>query len=147
MQDSEERLVNALLADGLARVRKDAPEQAIAQVEDWLGSEDAFIQQLGLRALVPIFNEGYDQNLPIFFRILTPFVRQIPGRMRADLLDALRALARRSPKETAFFLRQILETHGNSDTAWLIRQCMEDFPPEVQRGLRAAGREADLKRP
>ena len=145
-RDTEEGLVNALLVEGLTRVRREAPQKAISQVELWLAAEEAPIQQLGLRALVPIIRDQNDHNIPIFLRILGPFVRQIPNRLRADLLDVLRVLAHRSPQETAFFLRQILDIHGSPDTAWLIRQCVADFPAEIQPSLRAAGRESHLKK-
>jgi hypothetical protein len=61
-------------------------------------------------------------------------------------LDALNALARRSPKETAYFLRQMAEIPNSPDAAWLIRRCLPEFPPEIQPGLRSAAREVEKQR-
>ena len=56
-------------------------------------------------------------------------------------MDLLIALARRSPKETAYSLRQILDAPEAPETAWLIRQVMRYFPAETQDSLRAALRQ------
>jgi hypothetical protein len=57
-------------------------------------------------------------------------------------MDLLIALARRSPKETAYTLRQILEAPEVHDSAWLTRQVMRYFPAETQDSLRAALRQS-----
>jgi hypothetical protein len=120
---------------------REAPGRFSQQVEDWLGDGDLSLQQLGLRALLPLMEVDI-HLLPVFYHLLAPFVRAVPPRLRPELLDVLRALARRSPKETAYFLRQGLETSSNPDTPWLVRQCLNDFPPEFQSSLRAAARSA-----
>jgi hypothetical protein len=140
---AEERLIHALLHDGLSRLRKSAPEHLLNRVEIWLEDPDPFKQQLGLRSLVPILSAGNYQNLPVFFRLLSRIVRIVPARLRPDLQDAVRALARHSPKETAFFLRQMAESPNSPDAAWLIRHCLSEFPPEIQPALRAAAREPE----
>jgi len=144
--EAEERLIRALLNEGLSRLRKEEPEQVINRVETWLEDQDVEKQKLGLRALVPVLNRREYEDLPLFFRLLGPLVRNIPDKLRHDLLDALNALARRSPKETAYFLRQMAEIPNSPDTAWLIRQCLPEFPPEIQPGLRSAAREVEKQR-
>jgi hypothetical protein len=56
--------------------------------------------------------------------------------LHADLLDILEVLAIRSPEETSYFLRQTLYLPNSSDTPWLIRQVLHNFPPENQITLR-----------
>jgi hypothetical protein len=60
-------------------------------------------------------------------------------------LDVLIALARCSPRETAFFLRQSLELPNSPDTPWLIRQTARYFPADIQESLRAAVRGVEWK--
>jgi hypothetical protein len=50
----------------------------------------------------------------------------------------VRALIHSSPSETAYLLRQNLTVPDNPDTAWLIRQVLDDFPEETRAGLKAA---------
>jgi hypothetical protein len=51
------------------------------------------------------------------------------------------ALARRSPSETAHFLRQNLASPQGLDTAWLIRKLLPEFPQEARARLRETLRE------
>ena len=140
---TEARLVDALLALGLARLRAEKPGRAQVEIQAWLVSPDQFTQQLGLQALTYLLDEpGYD-NLPEVYRMITPLVRAAPSALRPDLLNVLRKLATISPRETAYFLRQNLAIRqDNPGTAWLARNCLASFPPEIQSNLRSAIREA-----
>jgi hypothetical protein len=143
---SDERLLAALLQFGLAHVRSEHPNQLFQQVGIWLEDPSRFAQQIGLRALIPLLSSAEYDNLPAIFQLITPFARQIPAQLRPDLLDAMHALALRSPQETAYFLHENLNALDNPDTPWLIRQCLADFPPEIQEGLRLAAREAERQK-
>jgi hypothetical protein len=106
--------------------------------QDWVESSDTFHQQLGLQALLPLIRDPGFEDLPVFFRTIQPLARQTPPALRPDLLDVLETLAERSPTETAYFLRQTLDTPDALDTPWLIRQLLHAFPPENQSALREA---------
>lgn len=136
----ELQLVESLLSLGVARLQREHPMILLQQVERWLAHPQPFYQQLGLRALLPLVNNPGFENLPVFFRLITPLCQAAPSGLRADLLDVLAALARRSPQETAYFLRQVLAYPDAPDTPWLIRQSLSEFPPEIQAGLRNAVR-------
>ncbi len=136
----EDYLINALLTHGLVYVRQHEPEALIRLIRNWIKSEDRFEQYLGLRALIPIIEDREFENLPAFFRMIQPQARAAHPSLRQDLLDVLAAFAHRSPKETAYFLRQTLEMPGATDTPWLIRQSLHEFPAEIQPGLREAVR-------
>jgi hypothetical protein len=115
----------------------------IRLIEGWLRSTKIFQQQLGLRALLPLIQDPGFENLPVFFRLIQSLCQTAPAALRPDLLDVLAALARRSPQETAYFLRQTLMFPDSADTPWLVRQSLSKFPPEYQASLRQAVREAD----
>lgn len=145
-QQTEARLSNQLVRDGLSRVRKEEPQKVLARLKGWLASPDPLIQQMGLHALLSSLSTESDDNLPAYLRLLNPLIRIIPSGLRPDLLDVLHALARRSPKETAYTFQQALQMPNNPDTGWLVRQCLEDFPPEIQDSLSAAARASEQAR-
>lgn len=139
----EDRFLTELLTQGLSRCSQESPESLIEQVKDWLSNSDISSQRLGLRSLHNLLSSHGYENMPIFFSLLTPYTRKLPSQLRPDMLDILRTLARRVPKETAYFLRQNLHAPDNPDTAWLIRHCLHEFPYEIQDNLRTTVREID----
>lgn len=140
---TEARLVDALLSLGLARLRAETPGRTQAEIQTWLVSTDQFTQQLGLQALTYLLEEPGYENLPQAYRMITPLVRAAPSALRPDLLNVLRKLATISPRETAYFLRQNMAIQqDNPGTAWLARNCLVSFPPEIRANLRSAIREA-----
>jgi hypothetical protein len=141
--DLEFFLIEALLSNGVERLHREQPQVLLKMIEGWLGSTKTFPQQLGLRALLPLIQAPAFENLPVFFRLIQPLCQVAPAALRPDLLDVLAALARRSPQETAYFLRQTLMFSDSPDTPWLIRQSLDQFPPELQASLRQAMRDAD----
>lgn len=136
--DIEEQVLAFLVQDGLASVRKGAPESLLTHIESWTGSSDTTIRQMGLRALSPLLHNSDFENLPIFYRLITPYVRSVPSDLRPDVLEVIKELAHRSPQETAYFLKQNLELSDSKDTAWIIRQSLNEFPESNQKTLRTA---------
>lgn len=134
----DRRLLDGLLEHGVRRFQEQAPDQVLELVAAWLASSDFTSRQAGLHSLLPMIKEAGNPGLPTVFRLVTPFLRIAPSRLRPDILAVVRALARCSPSETAYLLRQNLTVPDNPDTAWIIRQVLDEFPEETQRGLREA---------
>lgn len=137
----EERLISLVLELSLIRIRKENPAALLTKTEGWLGSEKPTEQQIGLKALKSVLVSRESQEFPLFIQIITPFTRKAPLQIRSDILDVLEALAIRSPKETAYLLRQSLNSPNNPDTALLIRKLLPVFPTDLQESLRQALRE------
>jgi hypothetical protein len=140
--DLDVQLLDVILMDGLIRLRKERPLVMINLIQDWLNLSDNFYRQLGLRALLPAISDPGFENLPIFFRMIQPFMGNTPSGLRPDLLEVLTALAHRSPQEAAYFLRQCLDAQSVTDTPWLIRQILSEFPTDIQVNLRQSVRRA-----
>jgi hypothetical protein len=136
--ETEPRLIEALLRQGLAPIQHDTPGRYMALLEDWLASPNLPEQEVGLRGILPLLEGDSYHNLPVVYRVLTPFVRVAHNRLRPALLTVLDALVERSPQETAYFLRQNLATPESIDTPWIIRKLLRQFPREVQDNLRKA---------
>ncbi len=133
----DESLVQALFVNGLAALRRTDPERLILLVEQWLSSGNVKEIHHGLLTLQPLVDDLEYKNLPVFFRLIQPLCRETPPALRSPVMDVLAALAHRSPQETAYFLRQNLETSSSQDIAWLIRQVVIEFPDEQEQSLRA----------
>jgi len=137
-QDLDNLILDGLLEFGLSRLQQDSPDILLELVSSWLTTPDHISNVAGMRALLPLINGLGAENLPSIFRMLVPFIRVAPSRLRPDIIAVLTALADYSPAETAFFLRQNLSAPDNPDTAWLVRQVLNEFPKETQSSLRQA---------
>jgi hypothetical protein len=144
--DVELSLSSIVLESSCSRLRNEHPRAMVALIRDWLDQRNPFYQQLALRALLPLIEHPEFLNVPVFFRIIQPLAASVPTGLKPDLLDVIAALARRSPSETAYFLEKTLLLSEAPDTAWLIRQSLEEFPAVLQKNLRKAERSASERR-
>jgi DNA alkylation repair enzyme len=134
----EKRLLDGVLECGLRRLQLESPDLLMHLVDGWLASNDLPSQQAGLRALPSLIKRAGADTLPGIFKALTPYLRVAPSKLRPDILAALSALAECSPQETAYVLHQNLSAPDNPDTAWLVRQVLDEFPADTSKSLRAA---------
>ena len=139
--DVEARLLEPLFTQGIGCLRREHPGEVIILAGDWLQQKDLFYQQLGLRIMLSFIDDPQYENLPAFYRLVQPLVRSAPARLRPDILEVLAALIRRSPNETAYFLRQTAALPNSPDTPFLIRQLLRDFPEDFQNGMREFSRQ------
>lgn len=133
----DKRLLDSLLTHSLEQFHHALPAQVLEMSSAWLASPEFTLQQAGLRLLLPLIDHSGIENLPAIFRLLTPYLRIAPSRLRPDILAVLTSLAHTSPSETAYLLRQNLSVPDNPDTAWIIRQVLDEFTEETKAGLRA----------
>ena len=131
---SDDQLASLIFDLGLDRMRSESPEILIQQISNWLDDADTSNQKLGLQALKPLIAASKYENTPVFFRQLSPYVRQLPPELRNEVRESVYCLAEQSPVETAHFLRQYIGI--SPDAAWLARQCMRLFPEDIQISLR-----------
>jgi hypothetical protein len=132
----EDVLIDALLQDGAIKIRREMPDDFQILVEEWLSISETPLKKLGLRAIPPLVENQKFDNLPVFYRLLAPLLRESSTTLEIDLLRAIRALGRRSPQETAYFLEQNLIAPHKSGTTVIVRRSIDVFPTEVQAQLR-----------
>lgn len=137
-QESDRRLVSSIFAQSLAPVRKNNPELIVALAQEWLQEPGMDKQRLGLQALLPLASDPGFENLPVFFKILIPIAVQIKTDLRPELLDIVLALARRSPRETTYFVQELLQIPGCLSAGWLARQLLPHLPEDIAPSLRQA---------
>ncbi len=132
----EDRLLDALLERSLSQLRSQSPQASAKIVQHWLSSPNPFEKQLGLRLLATMASDTSYSDLPLIFRLISPFLRIAPRQLRPDIIKIIDHLITRSGSEVAYLLLQNLTAPDNPDTAWLIRQVITHFPPELQTRLR-----------
>jgi hypothetical protein len=137
----EDALLDALLDHGAAHIRESSPNEYQLLVEDWLSDGEQASRKVGLRALPALILHPTFDNLPVFYRLLAPLVRDSASMLETDLLGAVRALGQRSPQETAYFLHQNLIATKNKGIAVITRRSLDVFPPDLQNSLRKVLRE------
>lgn len=133
----DDLLLNALLDQGLFRLRNEHIAVLIDQIKAWFSQEEVFYHRCGLWAICYTALDPKFHDLPTLFHLITPFIRAAPAELRPDVLNILRELAHHAPQETAFLLRQNVSRSQSTETAWLTRQLLSEFPPLVQESLRA----------
>ncbi len=132
----EEKIIKALASKGLDRLRTEADDAYIVLLENWLSSSHSSLVLIGLRALPSLLEiEGFD-NLPLVFRWIGPIVREADREIRGDLITVIRLLAKRSPQETIYFLRQSLAATTNPKLDKLVRRALEELPDDMRETLR-----------
>jgi hypothetical protein len=107
-------------------------------VERWINSESLAQQMIGFTALHGVIEDRNFENIPVIFRILTVPIEMTNRATIHDLESLVILLSRRSPVETAYFLRQCYLRAGNPILSRLVRKVLPVFPEENQINLRKA---------
>jgi hypothetical protein len=139
---TDQQLIDAMFTHGLNRFAAQNPDTYLQLVEAWLGSNSRLEKALGLRAMATLVRQPEFKNFPPCFRLLAPFVHQANQDLRPELVESLRALAERSPKEAAYFFIEMLESGYNTQMGMLLRLALEPLPPDLQATVRSHLRES-----
>jgi hypothetical protein len=135
-RDIDTQLLEILTSRGSIRLRREQPERWLVLIEQWLSDPQNEIQEVGLKALIPLIQDREFENIPRIFRLLGPLVQNAPKTLYSELTEVLTELARRAPAESAYFLRQMMSIGNNMATTRLVRRCLPAFNEEMQINLR-----------
>jgi hypothetical protein len=125
-----ESLANALLVLG-----ENSTEKIIDLLKFWLNTSDSGTQKLAFWTIGSLVRDPRFKYLPNIFKLLTPHIQSVNLVPDPDLVEAIRCLARKSPKETAYYLRRNLALSENPGIYALIRKGLDAFPDENQKEL------------
>lgn len=134
-------LMDALLSKGTDRLRLKSPQTLYKLASEWLSASDVKTQILGLKLLLPIVQVPEFENLPEIFTLLRLPLQNLSPRNLTETQHIIQALTKKSPSETAYFLRQSLSIGSSKDLIRLIRKSLPAFPAETQERLRQAIKE------
>jgi hypothetical protein len=125
-----ESLANVLLALG-----KKSTETIFDLLKYWLFTSDFDTRKLSYWIIGSLVSDSRFKHLPNIYKLLTPHIQSVNQVPDPDLVEAIRCLARKSPKETAYYLRRNLALSDNPGLYALIRKCLDAFPQAIQKEL------------
>jgi hypothetical protein len=129
--------LDSSLATGLVQLRREAPARFFSLLESWIQNPKSATRRLGLRVIPPLVSEPAFVNLPVIFNLLLPLMQKEDLITDADLMQAISALAKRTPKETAYFLKQSLSLSNQPGMDVFIRRILDSFPEQDRDEIRA----------
>lgn len=125
-----------LLSKGLVGVQSAFPEVWESFIESLLSQDEPKMIALGVLGLTEGIKNPTYTNLPAIFRLISPMVQEPQYTMMRALTSLVKALAHRSPVETAFFLQQALSLSKSEETVRLVKGSLESFPENLRPGLK-----------
>jgi len=133
--DEPAEILEMLFNRGSIRLRTEQSGMWLETIQKWLDSSSTALQNMGLQALLAVVNDRQFTNLPPAYRMISKFLHSPHTAVVRSLQNLLEALARRSPTETAYFLRQILGSPTPMTTIRMIRKVLPLLPAEGQANL------------
>ena len=134
VRDPEVR--TALLTTSLTRLRREAPDNFLILVREWLHPAREKLWPNGIRALLALIADPDFENLPPVFEIVRPVIDNAPPAMQVDLRTLLTALYEASATETAFFLKQLIRDSQNPNTPIILRRMAPNLPKGLADSIR-----------
>ncbi|NLI44028.1 MAG: DNA alkylation repair protein [Chloroflexi bacterium] len=104
-------------------------------MEKLLSSPSARLQAVGLLALAQDLEQRPLSKFSGIFKIVRPFLQAADDQLENNLSLVVRNMARRTPNETAYLLKQVLSDTAGSEIERRIRDYLPYFPPETAAGL------------
>lgn len=131
-------VVNSVFNKANLRLRAEDPKGWTEFVGSLLASPEERTQNHGLYALSLLAEQAQSNQLPRFFRWIRPFLQSDQIFIQSNLNLVIAALARRSPTETAYVLKEVLSDTDGSSIEGRVRAYLPYFDEQVSQGLQAA---------
>lgn len=125
-----------LLDTSLARMRKEAPDQFLELVGEWLQPQRSRLWSNGLQAVLSAVHDPAFVNLPPVLQLIEPVMTAAPAKLQLEIEELVLALYKSSSTETTYFLRQVLSQSEDPMTAITFRRISSSFPSELKAELR-----------
>lgn len=108
-------------------------EDAIAGMLD---KQDIEMHKIGLEAILSLINNQDFDRFPILFKLITPFILESGDEIvHLKTLAVLIALIKRTPIESAYYLKQSLAYSESNQVEGIIRRLIPNFPPDLRQSL------------
>ena len=131
----DQRIRNALLTYGLARIRSENPAALSILISEWLKSPGQKTQTWGLHALIPLIKQvGFD-DIPQIFEILRPAIETISPSTQMDIQTCINTMDSISHVETTHFLSEILKRTDIPQVRLIFQRILKGFSTEMQKEL------------
>ncbi len=137
----EPALKEVIFFSGTQQLQSSFPQDWEAWIESLLNRDNTSWISMGLIALRAGLRFSPLEKLPVIFRVLSPFIREPHPGIMNEMTHLIEELAKQSPTETAYYLKQSLSLSKSPSTRRLVRHCLPAFPEdarvELQRALKA----------
>jgi len=137
----DRNLILYLQEFGTDRLRHEAIEPWLKQIDKWLESHHSHDQVFGLQSLLPLISDPEFHDLPRVFNMLDSLLINPGSRILYTLQNVIEALAKRSPVETVYTLKLVLHKSHSTEIPRLFRRLLPVFPEDQAQSLRLALKE------
>lgn len=135
LENREPVLAPELAEAGTRQLAAKHPDTLVAFASELLAGNELRLQVLAIGALSNLLSETSYANLPVIFELLQAPTRVASRGLRPELAALLTRMAKRSPRETEFFLQQSLRGEATQGTAWVVRQVMKTLAEDSRQRL------------
>ncbi len=132
----DKTLRNALLGNSLGRLRHETPEQFLNLMKEWLSPDWPKMWPNAILAILPLIQDPAYDNLPPVYDLIKPIIENPPTTLQLEISELINALYIASPKETTFYLKQILLLSQNSHTLLFFRRALPAINDELREPMR-----------
>jgi hypothetical protein len=117
--------------------RTKLPATLINQAQKWIVDERINVRRFGFFVLDQISLSISFSDLPLLFKVISPYLNRCPAQIYADIVSICNNLIAKSPKEMAYLMHTTLIENPSADVKKLIKSCLHAFPIELQKDLSA----------
>ena len=135
--DLDAKLLTDLFSTGVVKIQAFYPDSWEKLIQPLLETENSERLSLGIKALLAGVQNTQFTNLPAIYRLVGPLLYDPDRKLLNDLSRLIEALAKESPVETGFFLRQTLSLSTSPETQRLVKQCLPFFPEAIAAELKS----------
>ena len=132
---TDRAVVRSIFTKSSQRLRAEAPKGWVDFVGSLLASSSERAQNHGLYALSLLATQSDSDDLPQFFHWIRPFIQSDQNLIQSNLSLAVAALARRSPTETAYILKEVMSDTDGSGIERRVRSYLPFFEAELGQSL------------
>lgn len=133
----DSKVLKPMLEKSTTAIRRDQPEILLAVLKDWSASQDLPRHRLTAYLIQILLAETAFENIPPVFEMLTGILQSHSQPLQEVLLEVFRQLRKRSPAETAYFIRQTIRLGVSDAAASVLRKAIAEFDDPVRGSLLA----------
>lgn len=135
-QVRDPELRTQLLDTSLARLRKESPNLFLDLLGEWLRPERVHLWPDGIQAVISAVSDPGFMNLPPLLEVIRPIIEAAPADLQVAVESLILALYRASPKETIYFVRQMLLNSEDPMTPITFRRILPSLPDDLKAEVR-----------
>ena len=131
-------VVSAVFSKASQRLNSEDPKGWIEFIGSLLANPLEHMQNHALYALALLVEQSHSDQLPLFFRWIRPFLQNDQTLIQPNLSRVIAVLARRSPAETAYLLKEVMSDTDGSGIEQRVRSSLPYFDEQLSESLQTS---------